>query len=200
MSRFPLYLGFLWGYVLAELCMAYRDGYAFGWQVKMLPIVPSKFLTFWGHGGMWGDFLIIAPVVAYLLATHATSWPLWAFAIIFFAAAVSGAVLLVPLLEDSKQVASALARDGLLPLAGAMHYLFYTVALSVVAAYYFLTPRKDVSATEIAIVTVAVMVHWALGVLQPPYAVHGYIHLPAWLMTVGVCIALGVLAWRLLPS
>ena len=198
MSAFWLYLGLLELYVLGELLAAYLDGYAFDWQVRRLPSVPKKYLAFWGHAGMHGDFWLIGPTAAYILSVHATSWPLFDFALIFAGAAFAGAILLVPLLQDSRTVPSALARDGYLPLAGAMHYLYYTVGTALMVAYYLLTPRADVAVVEVVVITMTLIVHWGLGVLQPPKKVHGKIHLPAKILTVIGGIALIGLAGRLL--
>jgi hypothetical protein len=187
------YLVLLEAFMCVEYRAAYRDGYARKEQVLMLPNVPTKYLTFEGHGGMWGDMIVMPPIVAYLLATHAASWPLLGFAAIFLVSALSGAWLALPLMDDSKKVPSALMRDGYFPLAGAMHYLFYAVALAICAAYYLLTPQAALSATEMVIVSVLIMAHWAAGVLQPPLAVHGRIHWVAWTATGSVWLAIIIL-------
>lgn len=177
-----------------EFAAAYRDKYAFDWQVTARPKVPAKYLTFEGHWGMWGDIFIMSPLAAYLLAAHASSWSLPWFALIFLASSLSGALLSLPLMDDSKKVPSALMRDGYFPLAGAMHYLYYAVALAICASYYFLTPRAELSSKEVFIVSALIMIHWAAGVLQPPYKVHSRIHWPAWTATGGVGVAVLVLA------
>jgi hypothetical protein len=192
-----IYLIILSLFMLAEFGAAYRDKYAFAWQVRTLPVVPEKFLTFWGHAGMHSDFWVVNPVVAHILAKHAASWSLSNFSIIFAAAAFAGALVLIAILQDSLKVASAHAHKGLLRLAGAIHYLSYTITMSVAVAFYLLTDRANVDTREVVIITIALMTHWAISVLHPPKAVHGSIHLPAkiiagagWIVLIGFAVRL----------
>jgi hypothetical protein len=184
-------------FVLAEFGLAYWDGFAFAWQVRALPIAPAKFLDFWRHAGMWGDFFIINPILAYLLDAHGKSWKLATFGVVFLSVALVGALLLIPLLKDSRTIPSAFTRDGLLTLVGGMHYVYFTVATTVVAMLYVFTPRQEINDQEVIVITLCLIVHWGLGVLQPPYAAHGDIHLPAqiftglgWLTLLGLAVRL----------
>ena len=180
-------------FVLAEFGLAYLDGFAFGWQVRAQAIVPAKFLDFWRHAGMWGDFFIVNPILAYLLETHGKSWSLIAFCTVFTTTALVGALLLFPLLQDSRTTPSAFARDGLLTLVGAMHYIYFTFSTALVVMFYLFTPKERITKLEAICITTCLIVHWSLGVLQPPYVVHGEIHLPAKIITgVGWVALLGL--------
>jgi hypothetical protein len=184
-------------FVLAELGFAYRDGYAFAWQVCAQTTVPARFLVFWKHAGMWGDFFIINPIIAYVLEFHSRSWELLALGAVFTVVALVGVLLLIPLLEDSRTTPSAFSRDGSLTVVGTMHYLYFTISTTVVTMFYLFTPWAEITELEMILITLCLIVHCGLGVLHPPYVVHGEIHLPArvltglgWILLIGFAVRL----------
>jgi hypothetical protein len=183
-------------FVFAEFGLAYQDGYAFAWQVRKLTDAPNKFLDFFRHGGMWGDFFIVNPILAHLLSEHAHFWSLHALATILTVTAFLGALLLIPVLKDSLLVPSAFARNQLLTIVGAMHLLYFVVGTSVSLMFYLFTPSDEVKKIEVIIVTICLMLHWGLGVLQPPWIVHRSIHLPAKVITAAGWAFLLILAGR----
>ena len=192
------YIVILCLFILAEFAFAYWDGFAFPWQVRASPAAPEVFLDFWRHGGMWGDFFIINPLLAYLLSAHSKSWNLGTIAIVFTIMALTGALLFIPLLEDSRTTPSAFSRDGLLTVVGAMHYVYFIISTTIITMFYLFTPVQSIKRGEGIVITVCVLAHWALGVLEPAWVVHGTIHIAAKLFTgIGSTLLLG-LAARLL--
>lgn len=199
-AKFGFYLAILSIWLLAELGVAYFEKYGFKFQVLEQTPVPRTYLTFWGNLAMWGCFIIVNPILAYVLGTHAKSWSLESFAIIFVVAGIVCTLARIPLLQDSLTTPSALFKDGLSPLAGVMEYLYQVVAYSIIGAYYIFHSRGQGTAWkwEMGIITVLLMIHWGIAVMHPPYAVRGAVHLPAKVMAAGGCILLAVVAGYLI--
>jgi hypothetical protein len=185
-------------FVLAEFAFAYWDGYAFPWQVRASAPHPAVFLDFSRHAGMWSDFLIINPILSYLLYTHGKSWDLGEVAIVFTVTALAGTISLIPLLEDSRTTPSAFSRDGLLTVVGAMHHVYFIVGTTAIIMFYIFTPVRLIKSGEAIIITICVLVHWALGVLQPAWVVRGSVHLAGKLLTgIGWAFLIGLAAYLL---
>ncbi len=199
-TRFWLYFAIFEAWILLALLAACFENYGFKSQVLELPKVPEKFLAFWDNWAMWGCFLIVSPILAYVLSTHAKSWSLENFALVFGGASVLCAVARLPLLADSLTTPSALFREGLTPLAGLMEYLYQVVAYSVIGAYYIFHPRGQGTAWkwEMGIITVLLMIHWGIAMMHPPYKVHGAVHQPAKVTAVAGWILLASLATYLI--
>jgi hypothetical protein len=187
-------------FVLAQFACAYLDGFAFGWQVRSQAHPPAKFLTFWQYGGMWGDFFIVNPVVAYVLDVYGRSWSGPVLSSVFTIIMLAGAFLMVRLLPQSHNMPSPFARDGFVTSAGAVHYIYFTIAMTVVFMFYLFTPAAGVNTWEVITVTILLILHWGLAVLQPLYTVFGKIHVEAKIGTGIGWIVLGGLAARLIYS
>jgi hypothetical protein len=185
-------------FVLAQFGCAYLDRFAFGWQVRSRAHPPAKFLTFWQYAGMWGDFFIVNPVVAYVLDVYGRSWSGPVLSSVFTVIALAGAVLIVRLPAESHNMPSAFARDGFVTPAGAVHYIYFTVAMTVVFMFYLFTPAAGASMWEVITITILLIVHWGLSVLQPLYMVFGKIHVEARIATGIGWIVLCGLAARLI--
>ncbi len=197
-TKFYLYLAILEAWILAELGAAYVDKYAFKFQILTLRPVPDTFLAFWDNWAMRSCFIIVSPILAYMLTMHAKSWSLEGFAVIFLIAAIALILARLPLLEDSLKTPSALFRNGLSPIAGVMEYLYQVVSYSVIGSYYFLTPRGQATPREVIAITVLLMLHSAIMMMHPPYAVHGSVHTPAKVFTAIYWIVLPLFALYLI--
>jgi hypothetical protein len=185
-------------FVLTEFGAAYWDGYAFAWQVRATTKHPAKYLDFWRHGGMWGDFFLINPIVAHILHAHSYTWSLIIFAVVLTTAAFAGIFLQIPILHDSQSTPSAFARDGRLTMVGGMHYLYFAVSITIICMFYLFTQNSNITNAEIVIVTICLILHLALGVLQPAWVVHGFIHLPGKLIAGGGSLLLVLFAIRIM--
>jgi hypothetical protein len=185
-------------FVLAQFVCAYRDGFAFEWQVRAQAHPPAKFMTFGQYGGMWGDFFIVNPVAAYILDVYGRSWSGPVLSSVFTIIMLAGAFLIVRLLPQSHNMPSPFARDGFVTSAGAVHYIYFTVGMTVVFMFYLFTPAAGASATEVVTITILLIVHWGLSVLQPLYVVFGNNHVEAKIGTGIGWIVLCVLAARLI--
>ncbi|OGG52360.1 hypothetical protein A3H16_01175 [Candidatus Kaiserbacteria bacterium RIFCSPLOWO2_12_FULL_53_8] len=196
--HFLLYLACLTVYVLTTSVGAYKEGYAFAYQVLELSDPPQKFLTFWGNAANWSDLFIVNVVLAYVLSTHTRSWSLKRFVPIFTVVAIVGIFgYLEPLLKDSLTTPSAFFREGRASIAGVTHQIYWTVGVSISLSYYLLTPRKGVATREVVTITALLMVHHAISVMHPPYAVHGSVHWPAiWATTAGWIVLPLLAAYR----
>ena len=168
-------------FIFFEFVVAFMDEFAFEWQARKRAGVTKDFLTFIGNASNWGDLFIVNSVLAYLFNVQAATWSLHDFVPIFEIMATLGAFAYhMPLLADSKTTHSAFFRDGLMTLCGGMHYVYWTVGTAVAVTYYALTPRQNVSRAEVVTITTALMIHWTVSMLHPPYKAHGTINYMAW--------------------
>ncbi|OGG50110.1 hypothetical protein A2763_01035 [Candidatus Kaiserbacteria bacterium RIFCSPHIGHO2_01_FULL_54_36] len=197
-GTFLLYICLFGAYVLVIFATAFFEKWGFKWQVLAQPDAPKKFLDLWRNLSFWGDLLIVNQVMAIVLARHAKSWSLEAFITIFVVIAIVGIGYLWPLLQDSLQHKSAWFRDGMSPLSGTLHQIYWTCGMSVCLSYFILTPRDEIRWWEVVLITIALMIHWVASTVQPPYVVHGEVHLPAKIGAAAGVIMIPLLALYLL--
>src|SRR3989344_5532980 len=86
-------------------------------------------LPFLGHGGMWGDFIIISPLIAFILATYGDEWMIeqWIFAV------VMGGMGSYIMHEQYKSgtLPGVHTRKGRLTRAGKVHFVYMAGAFAV---------------------------------------------------------------------
>jgi hypothetical protein len=70
--------------------------------------------------------------------------------------------------------------------------------MTVVFMFYLFTPASGVNRWEVIIITILLIIHWGLSVLQPLYVVFGNIHVEAKTGTAIGWIVLCGLAARLI--
>ncbi len=157
--------------VLLMFALAYHDGFLFASQARDAAYEGRKIAVLIKHGGIWSDLLFLNLVGAYILNRYANDWNVRTFAMSFFIAIVVGIAPVMQWAAASKEVPEALARDGLLTIAGCVHYMYMALMFTFVAMFYFASSNVS---TESAIwITVAFIVHIAIGLLQPPWVTHG---------------------------
>lgn len=182
-------------FLLVEFVLTCVDKSAFRFQLTNRE---GKFLTFSENASNWCDF-VLNFVFAYILAKHARSWSLEGFFGFFVAMAVIGIVgYLMPLLQDSIVNHSTFFRDGKATAAGVMHQIYWTGGMVIAISYYFLTPGKNVSWQEVTVITLLLMAHTVISIVQPPYQMHGEVHAVAKYSAIGGCIIIPLFAVYLL--
>ena len=174
--------------IIAAGWRAYSEGWLWPWQAAQHVQTGEKFFSYAGHGGVWGLFIFGAPITAHVVEAYGVQWNGAMVIAVFMAVNIFGLGLLYGWVADP--VKSSMARDGMLPIPGALNYLSMTVTITIAVMYYLGTAKVDKE--EIWLITGMLAVSTALGMLQPPYAVHGSIHGQAWLVTGAGCALLAV--------
>lgn len=112
-------------------------------------------LPLYGHGGWWGDLLLMSGVAAALVAAYGSRWSLadWALA----AVPMTLVNAAMHYLWSKNPMLDCLASRGRLSLAGKVHWVYMEVALTIVGMFYFRTSGVD-PAVYLA-VSFAIVVH-----------------------------------------
>lgn len=149
--------------VVLEGLLSYRDMFFSTAQMERRGYaVGTPFLK---HGGMWADFFLISPLVAYIVGHYRHDWTYKPVVIALVVGYAISSVMHVTYKRGGIRVPNWAAHGGELTMAGVMHAAYMGWVLAILLAFYFATPI--VSARSAEIVTVALMVHLVLGVIQP---------------------------------
>jgi len=176
MRRYVFFLNLL---VLASGWFAWRDGYLFMSQTRYGVPAGMNIAVFIEHAGMWGDFFIVSPVVAYILDTYSARWEVRRLLTTFGCATLlASLVLLLIWTEASKHLYESMARGGYVTVTGALQFLYMAISLTGIAMYYLGT--SDVSKRSVLVVTALLAVHVALGILLPSWVTYGTVVPGAW--------------------
>jgi hypothetical protein len=159
----------------------------------------KKFLPLWDNWTFRMSVFVACPVAAYLLAWHASSWPLPWFAVILEVVWIGGAFGLLGLLEDSKTNWGGLFQNGKLTLAGGMYQMMiWPLQLAIYGTFYLFTPKQEMTTREIVIVTILLIATWLTSTLQPPKKLHGEINSAAGFMAgAGTLVLVGLAVYRI---
>ena len=151
--------------VLIQAILAFRNHFL---TVNQMQDVHMNGLPFLWHFGMWGDFFIVSPVVAYLVRHHLYQWR-WRSVMFSFTVGSISAILLGWLYTLSA-IPEAHMLNHHLTAAGVIHLLYMTISVTIFLEYLLFT--SHVSASELKVVSSLVIfhvllgTHMALGILQ----------------------------------
>ncbi len=123
--------------------------------------------AFLQHGGMWADFFLITPLVAYLVGKYHFQYQPMMVLVFAVSMAVWLALAIFVYAPMGKIIPEAHANGGAVTIAGWIHILYAGVATGIVAMVYlprYATPA--VSGADIIIVS-AVLLPWiVLGIMK----------------------------------
>lgn len=140
--------------VIGGALAAYRDSFFFVSQMKKRGFTQG--FPFVIHGGMWSDFFIISPLIAFLTYQYADQWS----AAEWVVAGIIGMIislLLHFLVYIKGSLPGSHGYGGKTTIAGWLHILYTGLALAVLALFYFSTSgiHRDV----LTIVSVILALH-----------------------------------------
>ena len=184
--------------VLLQAFLAYQDHFLTVAQMRERGI--SQGLPFIWHFGMWGDFLIISPLAAYVIGLHSDRWRLSRILISLVVGFILAAIF--SWLYTLSDMPEAHIQNHHLTAAGNAHLVYTAIALTVFIQFLFFS--GDVSAPLLRVVSVLLFMHvflgthMALGIAKLKYPLDWYPAQPleskfGWI-TLGA-VAIG-LAWR----
>jgi|GEM_PF-2502366 len=152
--------------VIIQAVLAYRDNFLTVNQIQNIHILQG--LPFLWHFGMWGDFFIISPVVAYLVRHYLNQWRFRSVLLSFTIGAISAC--LFGWLFTLSAVPEAHMQNHHLTSAGIIHLVYMAVAVTIFLEFFLFTP--SVLPSELKVVSSLVVLHVflgthiALGILQ----------------------------------
>ncbi|MDB5187825.1 MAG: hypothetical protein JWO50_345 [Candidatus Kaiserbacteria bacterium] len=178
---------------IGQINPAEKDGWLFDSQARHLSeIKDGKFFTLERHAGIWSDFLLLNPTFSYVVSMHPEIGSAQLFVIVLLITTM--ATFFIVRIWIADPVPSAYTRDGKPTLPAMGHALYMPPVLSVFVMYYLSAEPKN--KLEVTIITFVLMVHWAIGLCQPPLVVHGTIHTQAKILSLAgiiVFVAVGTI-------
>lgn len=122
--------------VIGGALAAYRDQFFFVSQMKKRGF--SQGFPFVIHGGMWSDFFIISPVIAFLTYVYASQWSVTEWVIAGIAGIIIS-LLLHFLVYIKGNLPGSHGYRGKTTIAGWLHILYTALALAILTLFYFCT-------------------------------------------------------------
>lgn len=197
-----LYIGFL------SITMIFLEGLI---AYKSSMLTPSQMLRkhpdylrglpFIAHGGMWGDLILITPLVMYIVANFVDQWTILQWLLMYVIGSLISLVMHVMYVQTP--FPDSLAWKGGLSGAGVLHVVYMALMLSFVGMFYFYT--TGASHDMVAVVSVVLAMHVAVGNHIVLGAFNRILHFSwcpefiakpdPWVTIGAVCAILGALAW-----
>lgn len=163
-GRFCFVLAVGIGLVMLQGVAAWFDGYLTQAQMQMRGI--SNGWSFFEHGGMWGDFFVITPLLAYVLARfeipYGSMTGLTAVALSLLACSVMGyqyqlASIVAP---------EAHAHHGRTTVAGFIHGAYAAFAICTIALLYIGMHSPSITREQLLAISVVLTPFFFLGVAK----------------------------------
>lgn len=151
--------------VFLQAVASSRDGY---FSERQMFQQGTRGYSFLQHGGMWADFLIITPLIAYLVGKYNFSYlSTWSLGIIYvsFVLWLSLAIFLyAPMGKNSPE---AHTHDGKTTVAGGIHIVYATLASWIIAMVYIPNMSEPHLLGRDIIITSGALIPWIfVGVMK----------------------------------
>ena len=156
-----LFLG--WFLIIIQGVTSYYDGYLYQTQMNSLGIYGWAFVE---HSGMWADFIIVSPVVAFIMSRYSLPY----FSKRGLIMLVFTTVLIVFAGYQYQQMSfvahGADIHDGYVTVAGWIHSLYAIVTMWVIGLF-FISPFDVKTRMNHLVVIASLLTIWAiLGVVK----------------------------------
>lgn len=155
------------GLILLQAFAAFRDG-LFSDNQDEWSRWHGQAYTFLQHGGMWADFFIITPLVAYLVGEYQFYYLSSLGLSILVVSLVLWTILAVYIYAPmGKQSPEAHAHDGNITIAGWIYVLYATFASWIIAMMYIHNMAEPYLLNKDIIITSVALVPWIIaGVMK----------------------------------
>lgn len=189
-----LYLLLLNGLILLAAIFAFKDKHFAPSQARgQLHPSHTKTFTFLEHGGMWSDFFVVSPLIAWLIAGYSKEWG--TVEILFFVGVSS--IVSIGLLfywdKIESDVSDSLRHSNKVTAAGKTHFVYMAIVLSVLGMFFLRT--QGVSLQIELLVASIVSAHVLLCSVQPSWKLHKKFTLDRAYVFLFVVCALGLLIY-----
>lgn len=158
-----IFLEFL---ILTQAVLSYQGHFLTVYQMQSIHVLHG--LPFLWHFGMWGDFFIISPIVAYLVRNYLNQWRCSSVLLSLIMGSISASFL--GWLYTLSIIPEAHMLNHHLTSAGIIHLLYMAVVVTIFLEFFLFTP--SVSSSDLIVVSSLVIfhvflgTHMALGILQ----------------------------------
>lgn len=158
------------GIVLASMLLVVVEGFAsYHWSHNFWPSqVAARWsrtgISFFAHGGMWGDFLLLPALFAFIITRYGASWSLGQIALM---AAIGVAVTLANhlLLIFTQVIPDPLGwKEEKWSTVIALHFVYMSTYVALAGLFYF---SPGVSVKAAVVVSVVLGLHMAAGTHVP---------------------------------
>ena len=156
----------------------------------------TKGLPFFAHGGMWGDFFLISPLIAYIASVYGRQWSASA-VIPWLIIGCSASYVLHIVFAQIPWLESHVV-SGHLTNAGRIHLVYMGFAIAAFGLVYF----ETVHVSPLFLLAMGILLplhllagtHMFLGLLKPDwYPGDPLRNIPAWST---ICVLTGLIWWR----
>jgi len=174
---------------------AYKDDFLTPRQMRLRGVYYG--LPFIGHGGMWGDFVVVSTFGGYIVTLYSPEWSLSQ--VVFMLVSGFAVSIVMHILYARGGFPSAHAHSGKLTTAGWIHVVYMGGALAVFGLFYLYT--SHVSVWFLTTVSVFMAIHMVIGnntilrILKPSWCPRETLQqrIPGY---VSVAVVWMFLAWR----
>lgn len=153
-------------------------------------------LPFAMHLGMWGDFLLISPLVALMTFYYSGFWTHNEFVLSCAGAVIVSAVL--HYLYTKIEIPESHVVNGTLTKAGCFHFLYVILVFTILNLFYFFTPSLGyqffVLASVLILIHVLVSNHVIWEIIRPAW--YSKSHFKDSLFILSMIVLIALLAWR----
>jgi|GEM_PF-1196471 len=149
--------------VIQGIC-AYFDGYFTQAQIGKVHEISNAY-AFIEHGGMWSDFFIVTPIVAYIISGYRLPY-ISVPGFLLFVVTLIVCIAAGNMYQDmGKILPEAHTHFGHTPLAGWIHGL-YAIAAIWICAMFYLTHVEPQPAYDMIAISIGLTIHTVLGVIK----------------------------------
>jgi len=146
--------------VLLQGWLSWKMGYLTATQLRKKGIVGRAFIR---HGGMWADFFLMSPLVAYIVSRYDIGWCALSFGLLV--ASMTICMLLGGLFAgQSVKMPEAHAINGEMTMVGLIHGVYAVLALWVILLFYIKVPMSESTCADLPIVTTGATLTVIFGV------------------------------------
>ena len=152
----------LQGLVVAQVALAWTDGFLTVPDMQARGY-PAGLPLIW-HFGVWGDLLLISPLVSFIVGRYSAQWRAPQTAVVLALAAVT--TLLLGWFYTTGNVPGSHVHEHQTTLAGQLHLLYMAASITVFGLFYLCThaaPNVVVGVTLLVITHVFFGTQLALG-------------------------------------
>lgn len=191
-----LYIGLI-GYLLivSEIICAWNDNFLFPEQMIRRGLKHGIPLA--AHGGIWGDWLIITPMIVIITQAYSSQWSLTQISAMLSVSAMVTISMCLMWIHLGKTTPESLSHNGLLTLAGFIHAIYMIIALTIILLFFF---YSNIALWHMIIIAIILGFHIIIGnhiilsLVSPPwYKGKNHRDLSVWSQLAVIWI---LMAWR----
>ena len=152
-----------WSLIITQAIASFCDGYLYQSQMNALGIYGWAFIE---HGGMWADFLIISPVVAFIVSEYPLPYlSTRSFVII-------GLIIAVAIFAGNQyrqmgaMIPEAGSHDGYTTIAGWIHGLYALISAWIIVLFLVSPFTLNIQRSDLVIIAALLSVWAVIGVIK----------------------------------